>query len=154
MTIISSSCGNNLASDSNNGDKTNWMKPSCAVALVTLVGSMNGATGRPSLLSLSAWRKKLQFGWGVSITNQMDFVTWAKYSSSRHSTHGPETSIGLTSLDMSQALMSTCFKLLTCCSFSKLNWSTTVRKVSKMTPCRAISVARISSMIPFARKFK
>ena len=70
---------------SNKGMRTNLMNPICAVGFVTLSRSMKGATGRPSDFSLSLC---------------------IKYSSRRQSTHGSETSIGRTSLEMSQHLIS------------------------------------------------
>ena len=70
---------------SNKGMRTNLMNPICAVGFVTLSRSMKGATGSPSDFSLSLC---------------------IKYSSRRQSTHGSETSIGRTSLEMSQHLIS------------------------------------------------
>lgn len=42
-----------LATVSNIGMRTNFMNPICAVGFVTLSLSINGATGRPSIFSLS-----------------------------------------------------------------------------------------------------
>ena len=69
---------------SNMGMRTNLMKPICAVGLVTLSRSMNGATGSPSLFSRSLCKK---------------------YSSRRQSTQGSAISVGRTSLEMSHALI-------------------------------------------------
>jgi len=63
-----------LPIDSKSGIKTNLMKPTCALGFVTLSLSMNGATGRPSIFSLSLW---------------------LKYSSSKQSNQGSLISVGL-----------------------------------------------------------
>jgi hypothetical protein len=60
--------------ESNIGIKTNLMKPTWALGFVTLSLSMKGATGRPSIFSLSLW---------------------LKYSSSKQSNQGSLISVGL-----------------------------------------------------------
>ena len=127
------------------------MNPIWAVGLVTLSLSIKGATGRPSLFSLSLC---------------------IKYSSSRQSTQGSATSFGRTSLDMSHAFINIC---LSCKGGSKL-WMTRVRYIvdhtsflccslllsnsfmmdlnaSIISECFAMSVARIRSIIPYRKWF-
>jgi hypothetical protein len=43
--------------DSNIGIRTNFINPTWALGFVTLSLSMKGATGRPSIFSLSLWLK-------------------------------------------------------------------------------------------------
>lgn len=124
---------------SNIGMRTNLMNPIWAVGLVTLSLSMKGATGRPSDFSLSLWEahtgmffwlKTAEFtsnrwqctfpftpsrhvGFRLvdfwSYVNALVEVTCMKYSSRRQSTHGSATSVGLTSLEISQHLIKTIF---------------------------------------------
>lgn len=109
---------------SNMGMRTNLMNPIWAVGFVTLSRSMKGATGRPSDFSLSLCPKhtnrdifvlsKLPPEWITAAwfwyrVTALAEVTCMKYSSSRQSTQGSATSVGLTSLEISQHLIKTIF---------------------------------------------
>ena len=97
---------------------------------------LNQTTWRFHMIAQHRWKKK---------------NTCRKYSSSKHSTHGPDTSIGRTSLEISQALISIIFNLTKCSGFFVSKLSATLRNPSNISPWRAMSVAKINSIMPWER---